>query len=149
MLMIISTEMMKNVAVRTTDDTSGKIEQFYFDNKSWVIRYIVIVSGPLLSKEKKLLSPVAVQSIGPEGLRFGKEKWVLRYIIVESGSFLSSKKIILASQWSQKIEWRTNRIYFDINPTIIEQGPQYNSEMKISRKYESRLFDYYHKPYYR
>lgn len=57
-------------------------------------------------------------------------------------------EIILASQWSQKIEWRTNRIYFDINPTIIEQGPQYNSEMKISREYESRLFDYYHKPYY-
>lgn len=63
-----STEMLKDIVIRTTDDISGKIEQFYFDNNNWAIRYIVIVTGSLLSKEKKLLSPLAVQSIGPDGV---------------------------------------------------------------------------------
>jgi uncharacterized protein YrrD len=258
--MYISTEKVRNVAVSATDGLLGKVDQFFFDSGSWAIRYIVVEMGPLLSTQKKLLSPRAIQSIGPEELRvniskdqlrrspdvdadqpvsrqkeleihkhfgwsfywdnpdyattfgtslypgmniypdaprdtdrndeknrqdlarecepekrclrstkkvtgytvvaqdqeigsvkeflFDDEHWVLRYIIAETGPLLASKKHILSSQWSQKIEWRTNRIYFDIDPTIIKHGPPYDTGILISRTYEKELYDYYHKPYY-
>jgi hypothetical protein len=74
--------------------------------------------------------------------------FALRYTIINVDALVPPIKIILASHWTQKIVWDSKSIYFDIDATLIENGPQYNPEMLISRDYESRLFDYYHKPYY-
>ncbi len=79
---------------------------------------------------------------------FDDELWVLRYTVAETGCFFAGKRIVLASQWSRNIEWETKTVYFDIDPTIIERSPLYDTGIQITRDYETRLFDHYHKPYY-
>ncbi len=45
-----------------TDGEIGKVKEIYFDDKSWIIRYIIIETGSWLSGRKVLLSPKAVVS---------------------------------------------------------------------------------------
>ena len=50
------------------DGDLGHITDFYFDDKAWVIRYVVAETGSWLSGKKVLLSPFAFGSISEEGL---------------------------------------------------------------------------------
>ena len=58
--------MLRNVnslvgyAIRATDGDLGKVDEFYFDDQTWTIRYIVVETGNWLSGRKVLLSPVAL-----------------------------------------------------------------------------------------
>lgn len=46
-----------------TDGEIGKVKDFYFDDKTWKVRYLVVETGNWLVGRKVLLSPVALQSI--------------------------------------------------------------------------------------
>ena len=50
---------MIGYAIRATDGDLGKVEEFYFDDETWKIRYIVVETGNWLSGRKVLISPVA------------------------------------------------------------------------------------------
>ena len=46
--------------VEATDGEMGKVEEFYFDDQTWVIRYLIVKTGNWLSDRKVLISPVAL-----------------------------------------------------------------------------------------
>jgi len=46
--------------IRATDGDLGKVDDFYFDDKSWVIRYLVVDTGNWLSERKVLIAAVAL-----------------------------------------------------------------------------------------
>ena len=46
-------------AIRATDGDLGTVDEFYFDDETWTIRYIVVETGNWLSGRKVLISPVA------------------------------------------------------------------------------------------
>lgn len=46
-------------AIRATDGDLGKVDEFYFDDQTWTIRYIVAETGNWLSGRKVLISPIA------------------------------------------------------------------------------------------
>jgi uncharacterized protein YrrD len=46
--------------LNATDGEIGKVEDFYFDDKSWTIRYLVVNTGGWLSGRKVLISPHAL-----------------------------------------------------------------------------------------
>ena len=50
---------MIGYAIRATDGDLGKVDEFYFDDETWTIRYIVVETGNWLSGRKVLISPVA------------------------------------------------------------------------------------------
>jgi uncharacterized protein YrrD len=50
---------MIGYAIRTTDGDLGKVDEFYFDDETWIIRYMVVETGNWLSGRKVLISPVA------------------------------------------------------------------------------------------
>lgn len=58
--------MLRNVnglvgyAIRATDGDLGKVDEFYFDDQTWTIRYLVVETGTWLSGRKVLLSPLAL-----------------------------------------------------------------------------------------
>ena len=54
-----SISSMIGYAIRATDGDLGKVDEFYFDDETWTIRYIVIETGNWLSGRKVLISPVA------------------------------------------------------------------------------------------
>ena len=43
-----------------TDGEFGKVEEFYFDDDSWTIRYLIVKTGGWLSGRKVLISPAAL-----------------------------------------------------------------------------------------
>jgi PRC-barrel domain len=49
-------------AIHATDGTIGDVTDFYFDDKAWVIRYLVVDTGSWLSSRKVLISPIAIGS---------------------------------------------------------------------------------------
>ncbi len=50
---------MIGFVIRATDGDLGKVDEFYFDDQTWTVRYIVVETGNWLSGRKVLISPVA------------------------------------------------------------------------------------------
>jgi hypothetical protein len=55
--MLRSTKEMKNYVIGATDGEIGHVTDFFFDDQSWVIRYLVVETGPWLMSRKVLISP--------------------------------------------------------------------------------------------
>jgi hypothetical protein len=63
--MLRSMNDLEGYAIRATDGLIGHVNDFYFDDEAWVVRYLVVETGSWLSSRKVLISPVA----------FGQPNW--------------------------------------------------------------------------
>ncbi len=52
-----SLKELEGFTLRETDGEIGKVEDFYFDDQSWTIRYLIVRTGGWLSDRKVLISP--------------------------------------------------------------------------------------------
>jgi len=59
--MLRSTQEMNDYAIGATDGEIGHVVDFFFDDQSWVIRYLVVETGSWLMSRKVLVSPFALQ----------------------------------------------------------------------------------------
>jgi hypothetical protein len=59
--MLRNTTQLKGFAIRARDGEIGSLEQFYFDDESWAIRYLVVNTGTWLSGRLVLVSPLALR----------------------------------------------------------------------------------------
>lgn len=74
--MLRSMNDLESYAIRATDGDIGCVKDLYFDDKAWVIRYLVVDAANWLSNRKVLVSPIAVD----RSERTGK---VLRVLITK------------------------------------------------------------------
>jgi len=51
---------MEGYAIGATDGLIGNVKDFYFDDKMWVIRYLIVETGEWLSSRRVLVSPFAI-----------------------------------------------------------------------------------------
>ncbi|HEU4626749.1 MAG TPA: PRC-barrel domain-containing protein [Steroidobacteraceae bacterium] len=51
--------------VRASDGEIGKIEEIYFDDEHWAVRYLIVATGGWLTHQEVLISPHAVKRISP------------------------------------------------------------------------------------
>ncbi len=58
--MLRSANELEGYAVDATDGVIGHVKDVYFDDKAWVIRYLVVETGGWLSSRKVLVSPIAI-----------------------------------------------------------------------------------------
>ncbi len=58
--MLRSTNDLQGYAIRATDGDIGHVEDFYFDDQAWVIRYLIVRTGSWLSNRNVLISPIAI-----------------------------------------------------------------------------------------
>ncbi len=58
--MLRSMKDLEDCAIRATDGIIGQMKDLYFDDKAWVIRYLVVDAGTWLSSRKVLISPIAI-----------------------------------------------------------------------------------------
>jgi uncharacterized protein YrrD len=58
-----SAEELEGWAIVATDGEIGNVYEFYFDDESWTIRYLVADVGSWLTGRRVLISPAAVSSI--------------------------------------------------------------------------------------
>src|ERR1017187_6371086 len=59
--MLRNITQLKGFAIRARDGEIGSLEQFYFDDQSWAIRYLVVNTGDWLSGRLVLVSPLALR----------------------------------------------------------------------------------------
>jgi hypothetical protein len=53
---------LKACNIQSSDGDLGKINDFYFDDVDWVIRYLVVDTNNWLLKRKALISPIALKT---------------------------------------------------------------------------------------
>ncbi len=58
--MLRSMKDLEECVIRASDGSIGQVEDLYFDDKAWVIRYLVVDTGTWLSSRKVLISPIAI-----------------------------------------------------------------------------------------
>jgi hypothetical protein len=58
--MLTNASHLKGLAIRATDGELGTVEQFYFDDDTWAIRYLLVDTGGWLAGRRVLISPFSV-----------------------------------------------------------------------------------------
>ena len=60
--MLRNVSTLKGATVNATDGEIGHVEDAYFDDEAWAIRYLVVDTGTWLTSRKVLISPYSVQA---------------------------------------------------------------------------------------
>lgn len=61
---------LESFAIHATDGDIGETKDFYFDDKQWVIRYLVVDTGSWLASKKVLLSPISIKHVNRDDKTF-------------------------------------------------------------------------------
>ena len=65
--MLYNASALAGYALHATDGEIGSVEDFYFDDKAWIIRYLVADTGKWLPGRKVLLSPLSLGAVHLDG----------------------------------------------------------------------------------
>jgi hypothetical protein len=58
--MLVNETYLKGLVIRATDGELGTVDEIYFDDESWAIRYLTVDTGGWLGGRKVLISPLAI-----------------------------------------------------------------------------------------
>ena len=58
--MLTNATHLKGLVIRATDGELGTVDQFYFDDETWAIRYLIVETGSWLGGRRVLISPFSV-----------------------------------------------------------------------------------------
>jgi hypothetical protein len=58
--MLTNAKDLKGLEIRATDGEIGTVDQFYFDDENWAIRYLVVQTGGWLGGRQVLISPFSI-----------------------------------------------------------------------------------------
>ena len=58
--MLRNADHLKGFAIRATDGGLGTVDQFYFDDETWAIRYLTVETAGWLGGRQVLISPISV-----------------------------------------------------------------------------------------
>ena len=67
--MLTNTAHLKGFVIRATDGELGIVDQIYFDDETWAIRYLIVETGGWLSGRRVLISPISVVYTDLQGKR--------------------------------------------------------------------------------
>lgn len=67
--MLTNASFLTGLAVHATDGELGTVKEFYFDDESWAIRYLVVETGGWLLGRQVLISPISVTRVDWENKR--------------------------------------------------------------------------------
>src|ERR1700678_464486 len=61
--MLTNDSQLKGLVIRATDGEIGTVDQLYFDDDTWAIRYVTVDTGGWIGGRDVLISPMSVVSI--------------------------------------------------------------------------------------
>ena len=61
--MLTNAAHLKGLTIRATDGELGTVDQLYFDDETWAIRYLTVETGGWLGGKKVLISPRSAAKI--------------------------------------------------------------------------------------
>ena len=57
---MLTNKRLKNFVIRATDGELGNVDEIYFDDETWAIRYLIVDTGGWLGGRRVLISPISV-----------------------------------------------------------------------------------------
>ncbi|MEI7728747.1 MAG: PRC-barrel domain-containing protein [Verrucomicrobiota bacterium] len=87
--MLSTAKMLKDYKLNSLDGEIGKVEEFYFDDRHWTIRYLVADTGNWLTGRQVLISPYALGTVNREAQHIAID---LTQKQIEEGPCLNSDK---------------------------------------------------------
>jgi hypothetical protein len=63
LIMLVSAKALKGYRLKAKDGELGKVKDFYFDDKFWTIRYIIVDTGNWLRSWQVLISPYFINNV--------------------------------------------------------------------------------------
>src|ERR1700719_2971350 len=82
--MLRTASHLKGTSIAATDGEIGSVQDLYFDDHSWTIRYLVVDTGTWLPGRQVLISPLSVREAGDKILVDLTQEQVKRSPSVES-----------------------------------------------------------------
>lgn len=64
--MLCNIDGLRNYSLRATDGEIGTVEDFYFDDQAWAVRYLQVDTGKWLPGRKVLISPLSLGRVDLE-----------------------------------------------------------------------------------
>ena len=64
--MLNQAKTLKGYKLDSLDGEIGRVNEFYFDDQHWTVRYLVADTGNWLTGRQVLLSPYALLAVDPE-----------------------------------------------------------------------------------
>lgn len=64
--MLIKAKTLKGYKLNSLDGEIGKVEEFYFDDQHWTIRYLIAETGGRLTDRQVLISPHALTAVNKD-----------------------------------------------------------------------------------
>jgi hypothetical protein len=105
--MLTNAAFLKGLAIHATDGELGTVDQFYFDDETWAIRYLAVETG-WLGGRQVLISPMSVLHT----------------------------------------DWPAKRLDVSLTKKQVENSPNINTHLPVSRQHEAEYNLYYGYPYY-
>jgi len=76
--------------------------------------------------------------------------WEVRYLIIDTRNWVPGKKVVIAPEWVMEIDWVQTKVHIDLDRTQIQNSPEFDPNVPMSREYEEKLYGHYHRdPYWR
>jgi hypothetical protein len=99
---------LKGLVIRATDGELGTVDEFYFDDETWAIRYLTVETGGWLGGRRVLISPISVV----------------------------------------QADWQAKRLDVALTKKQVENSPDIDTHLPVSRQHEAAYLSYYGYPYY-
>ncbi|SDX02595.1 PRC-barrel domain-containing protein [Marininema mesophilum] len=61
--MLVSAKGIEGTTVSAVDGEIGKVDGFWMDDEKWTLRYLVVDVGTLFSRQRVLISPIAIDKV--------------------------------------------------------------------------------------
>ncbi|MEJ2110921.1 MAG: PRC-barrel domain containing protein, partial [Acidobacteriota bacterium] len=78
-----------------------------------------------------------------DSLLMDDQRWVVRYIVVETGSWLAHRKVLIAPSAGKGPEGESQRFPVRLTKKQVEESPEIETDMPVSRKREIELYEHY------
>jgi len=79
---------------------------------------------------------------------FDDEAWTVRYLVVDTGGWLLGRKVLISPISVMHADWSKKAIPVAITKKQVEDSPDIDTEMPVSRQHESRYLGFYGYPSY-
>ena len=79
---------------------------------------------------------------------FDDETWAIRYFTVDTGNWLGGRQVLITPMSVIEAEWQAKRLDVALTQKQVEESPDIDTQLPVSRQYEADYLSHYGYPNY-
>jgi hypothetical protein len=79
---------------------------------------------------------------------FDDETWAIRYLTVETGGWLDNRQVLISPISVVRADWAAKRLDVALTKKQVQNSPNIDTHLPVSRQHEAEYNRYYGYPYY-